>query len=84
MSYWEVMRLPIRAFWLLSGSINRLLAEKDLRSMSVASSVQDSDVYKKAQSNLVLELGEVVVSDPVISAERDPDAGAKLRALSML
>lgn len=86
MSYSEVMRLPIRAFWLMNGSINRILAEKDLRSMSVAVSTQSDEGFRKAQSDLVLELGEVVVgpaSSPM-DAKRDEDAGIKLRALAML
>jgi len=86
MSYSEVMRLPIRAFWLMSGSINRLLAEKDLRSMSVATSTQSGESIAKAHADLVLELGDVIVGTPAnpMDARRDEDAGIKLRALSML
>jgi hypothetical protein len=83
MSYWEVMRLPIRTFWLMSDSINRILAEKDLRSMSIAVSSQGNESVTKAHSNLVLELGDVIKGNPM-NVERDPDAGAKLKALSML
>lgn len=83
MSYWEVMRLPIRTFWLMSDSVNRILAEKDLRSMSVGVSVQNPDGMKEAQKELVLELGEFIKADPTV-AVRDEDASAKLKALSML
>lgn len=84
MSYWEVMRLPIKVFWLMSDSVNRLMAEKDLRSMTVATSIQEGSVGE-VRENLVLELGEVVVGsfDP-LAAERDPDATSRLKALSML
>jgi len=43
LSYWEIMALPIRAFWTLNRNINRLMAEEDLRGLMLHTSCQHGE-----------------------------------------
>lgn len=69
MSYWDTKRLPIRAFWLMSGNINRLMAESDMRHMSAVSSLNDTDGIKEKFSELSRELGKVTKFEEVFDAD---------------
>ena len=83
MNYREVMGLPIRAFWLLNSNVVRLMAERDLRTLQVASSAQQQgEAISHIRENLVIELGEVVVMDPIASAVRDQDGFNELKAMT--
>lgn len=76
------MSLPIRAFWLLNSSIVRLMAEHDIRNLTVVSSAQATDAIRQTRENLAVELGEVVKIDPVASAVRDEQGFAELKAMT--
>lgn len=56
MNYWQVMNLPIRVFWLFNRNLGRILAEKDLRALSVTCGTQSGDEMKKVQDRLVIEM----------------------------
>lgn len=63
MSYRDVLELPISAFWLLSNNINRLSAERDIRSLAIAAGSQSEEGYKKTLEGLQREMGDVVKND---------------------
>jgi len=79
MSYQQVMAMPIRAFWLMSGNIRRLRASNDMRTLAVAAAAQSADGYKETHERLVLEIGTVYAGPT--SVERD-EAG--LNELKMM
>lgn len=81
MGYREVMDMPIRAFWLMHTNISRCLAERDLRSLTVATVSQDSKAVKEVRERLIIEMGEAGTRrDGPISEERDEEGIAFLRS----
>lgn len=60
MSYETVMIMPIRSFWLMLGNINRISAERDMRSLSVATASRSTkDSNNQYRQSLVVEMGDV-------------------------
>lgn len=88
MSYTEVMSLPIKTFWLMSSSVDRIMAQKDIRALTVAVLSQGGDAAKDHRERLVLEVGTVVKqdSDPgrqaMREAVRDEEGFAELKAMA--
>ena len=82
MSYQNVMSIPIKTFWYMSGSIRRLMAEKDLRALSVSMASQSGEGAKECQERLVLEMGVIVKSPIGVNLERDEDGFLELKALA--
>jgi hypothetical protein len=80
MSYWEVMALPIRAFWTMNRNINRLLAETDLRALMLHVSRQTSESCMAYEAKLRAEVFPADQVDP-LKAERDEAGFAELRAM---
>jgi hypothetical protein len=80
MGYREALDLPITTFWLLSNSINRLMAEKDIRSLSVAGAASSEKGFKKAQESLQKEMGDIVINEApeAVGMEHMADFVAKL------
>ena len=86
MPYHEVMSLPMRAFWFISGTVERLQAEASMRSMQVHMAGQSSEGFKAMQEHL-----EKLAPPPFkfsgnarmeMTAQADPDAASKLRMLA--
>lgn len=69
MSYWDVMRLPIRTFWLMSANINRLFAERDMRLLSVTAAANSSEGMKGKVDELTHELGQVTRFEEVFDSD---------------
>ena len=82
MSYWDVMKLPIKSFWLMSENVRRIQAENDMRAVSVAANVQSPEGLQEFHEKLVIELGEVSKEPIVPSAERDQEGFNELRILA--
>jgi len=83
MSYQEVMAMPIRAFWTMSGNIRRLRASSDLRDLMVVSAAQSADGYKETHERLVLEIGTVYVGDSnPMNVERDEAGFNELKMMA--
>jgi len=82
MSYWDVMKLPIKSFWLMSENVRRIQAENDMRAVSVAANVQSPEGLQEFHEKLVIELGEVSKEPIVPSAERDQEGFNELRMLA--
>lgn len=66
MSYREVMSLPVRTFWLMSGNINRLFAERDMRLLSVTAAVNSSEGMSEKVDELTAEIGRVTRFESVL------------------
>ncbi|WKZ86345.1 hypothetical protein N5B55_05165 [Ralstonia pickettii] len=73
--------MPIRRFWLMSNNINRLMAERDMRALSVAGSAQSGEGFTEYRQQLILEIGTVLRDDPM-SSERDEAGFEELRAMA--
>jgi hypothetical protein len=81
MTYWEVMQLPIRAFWTLNRNINRLLAETDLRALMLHVNRQSGEACQAYEAKLRAEVFPAQeVIDP-LKAERDEAGFAELKAM---
>lgn len=73
--------MPIRSFWLMNNSVVRLMAEQDIRALTVASSAQAGEAVRSTRDNLVIEMGDVVKIDPIAGAERDEQGFQELKAM---
>jgi hypothetical protein len=82
MTYWEVMRLPIRAFWTLNRNINRLLAEEDLRALMLHTARQSPEGAQGHETKLRAELYQTEEKrfDP-LNEQRDDAGFAELKAM---
>lgn len=69
MSYRDCMDLPMRTFWMLNRNISRLLAEKDLRAISVALSAVSEEAAGALQTKLVEEF-----QNPYVMEHQDEQA----------
>lgn len=66
LDYWQVMNLPLVAFWGLNKSLDRLRAEEDIRALqnglvAVSRSEESIKTYRK---QLQSEMGTVYVQAP--------------------
>jgi hypothetical protein len=81
LTYDQVMALPIRAFWTLNRNINRLLAEEDLRALTLHVSRQSAEGCAAYEEKLRSEIfPSAEVFDP-LKAERDEAGFSELRAM---
>lgn len=60
MKFQDVMRLPLKTFWLYSKNIDRILSEVDLRQLQLVASATSSEAYGSMQENLRKQLGMIV------------------------
>lgn len=85
MGYEEMLALPIKTFWFMNASIDRINAQQDVRALSVAVSGQSGEMAVGHREQLVLEIGTVVtvIDDPVkaASSELDKTGLAELKAM---
>ncbi|MCL2874778.1 MAG: hypothetical protein FWF12_00490 [Betaproteobacteria bacterium] len=84
MSYEEVMRMPIRTFWFMNSNIERIQAQKDMRSLTVAVCGQGGETAQQFHERLIVEAGTVVrlKFDPMRNAHRDEAGFSALRDMA--
>lgn len=82
MGYVETMQLPLRAFWLMSGNVDRIQAQKDVRSLTVAACAQGGEAATTCRTQLIVEVGTIVKVG--MDVRRDADAISTLKELSLL
>lgn len=82
LNYRDAMDLPIRAFWFMNSSVVRLMAEQDIRALTVVSSAQATEAIRQTRESLVVEMGEVMKLDPIASAVRDENGFQDLKAMT--
>lgn len=83
----EVMRLPIKTFWLMHANIDRIKAQEDMRSLTVSIGAQaGGEAVKSIRQQLIVEAGTIVKAAPAdpLDAQRDEKGFAELKALSGL
>ena len=85
MNYWEVLELPIQAFWMMNSNIGRILAEYDMRSLSIGAVLNDKDAFIEKRNSLIEEMGDMfkVESNP-LDEKRDEQGFQELKALAAL
>lgn len=50
----------LKTFWMMSGNIDRIMAQKDMRSLTVAVCGQGGEAAAEFRQRLVLETGTIV------------------------
>lgn len=79
MSYWDVLKLPLRTFWSLNRQIDRLRAEDDQRSLRIANASQSAEAAKELAEMLRLELDAPVVIEKKFDAAKFDELAARFR-----
>lgn len=79
------MELPVQTFWAMNSNVGRLLAETDLRNLSVGVSTQSEDNFKSTRETLMKEMGEMFKTNiNPLAAERDEEGFQELKTLAAL
>jgi hypothetical protein len=60
MKFRDVMRMPLKTFWLYSKNIDRILSEVDLRQLQLVASATSSEAYGSMQDRLRQQMGMIV------------------------
>lgn len=68
----------------MSGNIRRLMAERDLRELSVAVAAESGEMLREYQEKLILEMGVIVKTPIGVDIERDEKGFAELKAMAEL
>lgn len=71
------MAMPIKRFWFMSNMVERLWAERDLRTVRLMASVGTPDHFKMVNENLLKERGQIYVFETTAPNELvlDPVTG---------
>ena len=80
------MGMPIKTFWMLNQNVDRLLAQRDMRSLTVAVSGQSSqESFDSCRKALILEVGTIVKMEenPIRDAVRDEEGFAELKEMAL-
>lgn len=66
LTYREVLRTPLAAFWMLNRNLDRLRAEEDLRELQVGivSQAKDAKLVENFDRQLRFEMGRIQVEKP--------------------
>lgn len=80
MGYRQVMDLPINTFWFMNHAIHRIMAEQNLRDLTVMNSAQSGEGAEQCRTRLIVEMGEVVKESP-LAAQRDYEGFEQLRMM---
>jgi hypothetical protein len=82
MPYREVMGLPVKTFWLMSGNIRRIRAGDDMRQLMTATAAQSAEGVGEYRQRLILDIGTVFKDGLIIDAERDEAGFAELKMMA--
>jgi hypothetical protein len=79
----EVNSLLIKTFWLMSGNIDRIMAQMDMRKLSVANVAQGGEeAAKEYRQKLVVEAGMIVKLSKKAEHARDEQGFSELKELA--
>ncbi|EMB2321431.1 hypothetical protein ACN1NW_000389 [Acinetobacter baumannii] len=86
-TYESVLAMPIKTFWLLSNSVERIEAQQDLRHLKIAltgSMGATQEGIEKLIESLNNEVGEIIKGDnnPILNTERDEAGFEALRRIA--
>lgn len=73
--------MPARRFWSMERQITRLMAEADLRRITVQQASQSQDNHKSALEHLTRELGETCKVRHSVIVKGEPNRRSKLARL---
>ena len=86
MGYQEVMSMPVRAFWTVSGFVERVVADESKRTLEIQTASHNGEsaatLYERLDKQApapVKFTGHAIAS---FGAERDEDGFAQLKALA--
>lgn len=82
MPYRDLMAIPIKTFWLMSGNIRRIRAGDDLRRLMTAAAAQSPDGAQECQERLIIDIGDVIKEPSVAEAARDEIGFAELKLMA--
>lgn len=86
LGYAGTLALPIKTFWLMSGNIDRIQAQRDMRSLTVAICGQSGEAAQAHRQHLVIEAGTIVKVDAPAAApiedQRDEAGFAELKRMA--
>lgn len=73
-SHTEVLALPLRIFWLLCFTADRLRAERNLTELQVASAAQSTkEGFQQVWKGFSNRMGKVMEIDQVVASEQEPE-----------
>lgn len=75
-----VNALRLRTFWLMSECVDRIMAQADMRSLTVTVAGMDGESASEYRKSLVIESGTLVKMEVV--HERDEDGVAFLKGIA--
>jgi len=77
--------MPTRTFWLMSGNVDRIEAQRDMRQLSVLVSHHSKEGATEYRQRLDIELGEIVkvaqLPPDLKNIKRDEAGFAELKAM---
>ena len=79
--------MPIKTFWMMHKNIDRLMAEADLRMLSVVAYGQSGEGIEKFSEDMRKQMGQVAVIDEIQAAfkeEIDSEGLASLKDLGRI
>ena len=82
MPYKDLMAIPIKTFWLMSGNIRRIKAGDDLRNLMTATAAQSAEGIQEYRERLIVDIGEVMKEPSAIDVERDEAGFAELKSMA--
>lgn len=77
--------MPVKTFWMLNQNIDRILAQRDMRALTVAVCGQSTqEATQSYRQSLILEIGTVakLKEDPMRDAVRDEEGFAALKDIA--
>lgn len=75
----QTKALLLKTFWLMSNNIDRIMAQADMRSLTIGSASQSSEGASEYRRALVIEVGTIVKTGVVY--ERDEEGVAWLKGV---
>lgn len=80
----QLLAMPLKRFWFLSRSIDRITAEEDTRMAHVAAMVQSGETLEDLLDRLRKQMGTVVDMDHAVTAQEEQLDSAGLASLREL
>ena len=84
MSRPEGLALPVITFWFMAATLIRLMAEQDMRALTIANAAQSSEGAEASQKRLVMEMSgktEAELVEEAMTAELDREGLDSLRMM---
>lgn len=84
------MKMPIKTFWMMSSNIDRIMAQSDMRSLTVSVCAQaGQEAVESYRKHLIIEVGSIVkleseAASPIIDEVRDQEGFNELRGMTSL